>query len=215
MIPQAPQRTRFRLLTRKSLRSRERGFSIIELIIVCAIICCVSVIATPSMLQIVANVRTRSTMNNLSGIIQRCRSEAVRKNATWTVHFAISAGDVQVFDKDVNAGSTMASGDPGTVLGNGVVMYRTLPSGGDVPTAFTASSLWGSSDTAPAPSSEDVSFNSRGMPCYYSAGTCLNKGFVYYFTYNPPFGSNGWAAMSVSPAGRVKAWIWDGHAWKN
>ena len=30
-----------------------------------------------------------------------------------------------------------------------------------------------------------------------------------------PLGSNSWAAVSVSPSGRVKVWTWSGTAWGN
>jgi hypothetical protein len=64
------------------------------------------------------------------------------------------------------------------------------------------------------------SFNARGLPCV-AAGTVCNSivssnavGFAYFLRDSRPFGAFGWAAVSVTPAGRVRTWIWDGNAWR-
>jgi hypothetical protein len=59
-----------------------------------------------------------------------------------------------------------------------------------------------------------VIFNPRGIPCaIVSSVTTCPKGMVIYFTDTRNVGSPGWGAVSVSPAGRVKTWLWKGDAW--
>jgi len=61
-----------------------------------------------------------------------------------------------------------------------------------------------------------ASFNSSGSPCVYSGVLCTNAGsagFIEYFKDNRIGGSGGWAAISVTPAGRIKRWFWSGSAW--
>jgi hypothetical protein len=87
-----------------------------------------------------------------------------------------------------------------------------------VPAILDPAMAFGSSTIAVGNSA--ISFNSRGIPCLWdtSTGLCGNSGsqaFVWYYVFQPPFGSNRWAALSVSPAGRIKNWYWDGAAWKN
>jgi hypothetical protein len=36
---------------------------------------------------------------------------------------------------------------------------------------------------------------------------------VYYFYDNRPGSQQGWGAMSISPAGRLKKWYWTGSVW--
>ena len=45
------------------------------------------------------------------------------------------------------------------------------------------------------------------------SGVCTNDGFLYYFKDTSRPGSKGWAALSISPAGRIKKWFWTGLAW--
>ncbi len=55
-----------------------------------------------------------------------------------------------------------------------------------------------------------------------SAGTVCNirdaggntVGFVYYIQQTRAFGAVGWAAVSVTPAGRIRVWTYDGTAWE-
>jgi prepilin-type N-terminal cleavage/methylation domain-containing protein len=195
------------------------GFSLIELMIVVAIILCIVVVALPTMMHVIADVRTRSSMSNLGGVMQRGRSEAIRQNKTMTVHFGTTGPQVMAFAHAASDPVTAPSkGDPVIAMGRGVQLFRTPPSGSGAPTELTGTLLWGSSTESAAPDhAHDISFNSRGMPCLYdsTSGACDPKGFVYYFTYQPPYGTNGWTAMSVSPAGRVKSWLWGGDIWRN
>jgi hypothetical protein len=36
---------------------------------------------------------------------------------------------------------------------------------------------------------------------------------VVYFTDTRTVGTPGWAAVTISPAGRVASWIWNGSSW--
>jgi prepilin-type N-terminal cleavage/methylation domain-containing protein len=60
-------------------------------------------------------------------------------------------------------------------------------------------------------------FNSRGLPCLYNSPTnCpTGGGYVFYFSDTRPLGQSGWAAISISPAGRIKTWYWNGSTWAN
>jgi hypothetical protein len=63
------------------------------------------------------------------------------------------------------------------------------------------------------PQTTEPSFNTRGLPCVYDDGICTNDGFLFYFKDTSRQGSQGWAALSISPAGRIKKWFWTGGSW--
>jgi hypothetical protein len=88
------------------------------------------------------------------------------------------------------------------------ITKMTTPTGLGAPSAISTGVL------GFTPQTGDPSFNSRGLPCLYSSGTCpTNYGFISYFKDNRIAGSGGWAAISVSPAGRIKRWFWNGSEW--
>lgn len=202
-------------------RRADGGFTLLELVIVIAITIVLFAIALPSMMGILASARVRNTMSELSGLVQLCRSEAIRNNRPISLHFQTVGSEAFAYAKDASITSpTMTSNDPMTArdpqlpLGYKVVQV-TSPSGTGAPTALTGSTLWNNSIITP--STTDISFNARGLPCSYTTGVACSTGvgFLYYFTYQPPFGQNRWTAISISPAGRVKTWFWDGSAWGN
>lgn len=185
--------------------------------IVIAIIVCVSVVSLPTMFHVIADVRTRSTMASLSSIVQECRSYAIKTNKIMTVHFTIQNGQSVAYIQDAAAPASLANAEQRKVAFLGMGVTKATTPG---PPAMTALQMWQSS-TATINTNE-ISFNSRGLPCYYDATTTppscdpsLNYGFIYYFTYQPPYGANGWTGLSVSPAGRIKSWMWNGAKWSN
>jgi len=188
---------------------RQAGYSLVEIIAVCAIILCISAFAIPNFVVGIANIRLRSGMSSLSGLLQNSRMIAIKQNKTMSVHFAVLAGGPVAFIKEAAAGSTLANTDYQVELGAPVSINQN-PSGAGAPTTLDSTTLGFD------PQTSDPSFNSRGLPCKYASGTCTaGFGFVYYFTDTRPLGKNGWAAVSVSPAGRVKTWMWNGSAWNN
>jgi prepilin-type N-terminal cleavage/methylation domain-containing protein len=194
-------------------RQRDAGFSLPEILVVVMIILCITAVALPNTMHMVANYRARGTMGGMSGTIQECRSLAISKNQRIAMHFGLTGGETVAYLQYATEAPDYSKALKQMAAGGGVVMYRTLPGGAGAPSDLTASPLW---TTTAVSKSSDISFNSRGLPCWDDSGVCsTGYGFLYYFTYQPPFGSNGWTAISVSPAGRIKTWLWDGSKWIN
>ena len=183
--------------------SRNRGFSLVELVIVVAITLVVAAVAIPRIMGSIYNIRLRSGISSLSGLIQTGRMWSVKQNRSYQVHFT-TAGTSALAYVDLNADNNPQSTEPQVQLGGTIVKSSTLSGG---PTALDATILgW-----TPTGGTADPAFNPRGIPC--AAGGSCPAGLVYYFTDNRPTGINGWAAVSISPAGRVKTWIWTGSTW--
>ncbi len=174
---------------------------------------CVMVVALPNLAEVVANARIRGAMSNVAATAQACRIQAVKENTSKRMHIGSVNGRLMAFVKSAtDASNAPATGDTQVVLPAGVNLY-SAPTGEGSPSQLTAEIMWGSGmnpDTG-----KDTYFNSRGMPCDMDAdGVCgPTPGFVYYFSIPRSLGGVTWAALGVSPAGRVKAWYWNGSYW--
>src|SRR5260370_25719714 len=67
---------------------RERGFSLLELVVVVSIVLVLAAIAVPNLMDVIANARLRAAATSLSGMIQSSRMIAVKTNTTTIVRFA-------------------------------------------------------------------------------------------------------------------------------
>lgn len=195
------------------------GFTLIELLVVVAIAVVVAAFAVPNIVSTLDAVKLRGNMTSNANLVQRARTQAIRKNVTQRIHFTTVNNDAVVFVTDsTDANVKPVPTDP--LLGGQVwfpmefKLWPGLPAG---PTALTGQIMWGS---ALAPNvAVDPYFNSRGLPCLPDpvTGVCNpTTGFVYYFKYrHGGAGPVRWAATSVSPAGRIESWFWNGNAWGN
>lgn len=79
---------------------RARGFTLIEVIIVVAIVAVVTKIAAPSFRQLIATQRVRTAGSALKESLWMARAEATRRNATVGFVFVNAATDWNVPDPD-------------------------------------------------------------------------------------------------------------------
>jgi len=199
--------------TQNTIRHNQTGFSLLEVMTVAAISMAVTMTAMPNMINGIGNMRLRSSMTSLSGVLQNCRMLAVKQNTTMTTHFVASnygtSQGVMAYVKQAADANPLVTSDSQVQLEE-PIMQVTTPSGAGAPTVVDPAKLGFS------PLSTDASFNATGLPCAYntSTGVCQSSvGFVYYFHDSRPAGQMGWAALSISPAGRLKKWYWNGSDW--
>ena len=187
-------------------RRKQVGFSLLEVMIVASIGMVVSVTALPNMVTGISNMRLRSSMTSLAGVLQNCRMLSVKQNRHMTTHFNPNNYGVMAYVKRSTDTSELAVSDSQVSL-EAPVTRVTAPSGAGAPSALDTTTLGFTPETG------EASFSPTGLPCAYSGGTCPNRGFVYYFHDSRPQGQMGWAALSISPAGRLKKWYWNGSSW--
>jgi hypothetical protein len=166
----------------------------------------ITVTAVPNMVTGIANMRLRSSMTSLAGVLQNCRVLAVKNNRHMTTRFEVKPYGILAFVKLATDTSGIETGDSQVEL-EAPVTRVTSPSGPGAPPSIDTLVL------GFTPQTGEASFNPTGLPCVYSSGTCPNYGFIYYFHDRRPLGQKGWAALSVSPAGRMKKWYWNGSIW--
>ncbi len=191
-------------------RKRARGFNLTELAVVLSLALVAAAFAVPNVARAMANMRLRGSASDLSGFFQSARLTAVQNNATYTARFTSSptAGAYA----DLNNNGSMDSGEPMIQFGSGVDQVSAPNgTGGNPPRLDGAGGLLGWTAT-----SGNLSFNARGLPCDVTRAPCgTNVGYVFYLSNNGSFGQSGWAAVSVTAAGRIKVWMWTGAVWSD
>src|SRR5437870_824643 len=187
---------------------KRAGFTMLEVMTVTAVSMIITMIAVPNMVTAIGNMRLRSSMTSLAGVLQNCRMLAVKKNETMTTHFAVStyggANGVIAYVKKATDPNPISTTDSQVQLEQPVTQVTSL-TGPDAP--GTTPTLGFTAATG------SPSFTATGLPCAYSSGICTNSGFVYYFHDTRSSSKTGWAAISISPAGRLKKWYWNGSTW--
>ena len=194
-------------MRRAGLRNQS-GFTLMETRIVAAIATVITVTALPNITNALANAKMRASMTSLSGLLQNTRMEAVQENRTKTARFeGGTTTRLMGYIRDAGDTSTLSTTDSQVEM-EAPITKLTAPAGLGAPPAISTTTL------GFTPQTGDPSFNRRGLPCLYSGGTCpTNYGFIYYFKDTRAAGAGGWAAISLSPAGRIKRWFWNGSAW--
>jgi prepilin-type N-terminal cleavage/methylation domain-containing protein len=187
------------------------GFSLIELLVVLAIMLIVAAFAVPTTMKVVDGARIRGTMGNVSNLAQRCRMQAIKQNTSQRLNFITCSGRVNLVV--TNSSSTATCSGNANLQLDMPDRFAIAAAPTSNPSPLTATAMWGSSITPNV--SADPYFNSRGLPCLpdVTTGACTTTaGYLNYFTYQS--GSNTrWVAISISPAGRIKAWYWYGAQW--
>jgi len=190
-----------------------RGFSLIELMIVVGIILAVAVASTPTMVNVISAARMRGGITSLATFLQSSRGNAVRRNEYRSDYAVLVSSEYFVFEGVSSTTTPAVTTASGLIPMGKQVTYLGTPTGANAPAVLDNATAFGSSTVAL--SNGTITWNTRGMPCSYTSTTCNSTAFIWYFIFQPPLGSNRWGAMSVSPAGRIKAWYWDGSKWTN
>ncbi len=203
---------------RKGVRTKLSGFSLVELLVVVAIILVVSAVAVPNIMRAMSAYRLRSAAGEQAQLLQRLRMEAVNSNRdmriSWWWNWDGDSWNMSFYvDRDLDW--QMDAGEP----------FVTMPQNmwwGWGPSMATMNL-----DYAPVNTWQPPGFNSRGIPCAYGVVTwneCSTTtpggapiGFAYFLTdiqtgnWGAP---TGYAAITVSPSGKVSTWTWDGNSWQ-
>ena len=189
------------------------GFSLLELTIVVAITLILAAIAVPAITMTLAAYRSRGAMADVAGLFQRCRVQGIKDDTSERILGFTTPSGGFFYCKDLaNQNNAALTTDAQITL---IPQMSLVAAPNGTPPALTAQTMWGANFANVAVDS-DPFFNSRGLPCSAPVpnGACSTvSGYVEYFQYTSQ--NNRWAAVSISPAGRIQTWFWNGNSWGN
>lgn len=188
--------------------SGDGGFTMIEMLIVVTIIMVISAMAAPNIMSSVRLVRLRGAASSMVNIFEQARQLAVRNNRGYVVLPVVNGGQTYWYI-DLNNNQTMDAGEP-------VVVLPTSVSAAAAPPSAASLSLPGGTNYYQIATQTGPAFNTRGLPCYITANSCVNynpatqnyENFVYYLQDNG-FGGPLYMAVTVAPTGKIKIWKWN------
>jgi prepilin-type N-terminal cleavage/methylation domain-containing protein len=197
----------------KSARKNDRGFSLLELCVVVAILMIVAGMVFINAVTAVHNIRLTQSATSYANLLQQARIRAVLDDTYYTV-ITDPATDPPMAFVDLVKNQTYAPADPMAIFLQDVtpMAFGSGPGRTDLISKFLPTSGSGTVDSGdPGPT-----FGPRGLPCKPSApsgGTCSSMTPTSYITFLQNAQSAKWEAVTVTPAGRIGIWSYDGTTW--
>jgi prepilin-type N-terminal cleavage/methylation domain-containing protein len=190
----------------KIARKNDHGFSLLEMVVVVAIVLIMAGIGAPVLMNTIGNIKLHYAATDFSGLLQKARMEAVRKNSFYPVlPTTVGPGDNGYFADIKPRNGSYDAGEPVIVLGR-VTVHAGTGTGAPQESSFTSSFSFSQNS-----SSTTATFNARGIPCTYtsvSQTTCPEApGTGFFYFLSSPRGT--WVAIVITPSGRVQVWAYD------
>jgi Tfp pilus assembly protein FimT len=180
-----------------AMRTRESGFSMVELMIVCVVMVIIAGLAVPNIFQTYRNYQLDSAGHSVASLLQQARMQAVKTNLPAYANFTnATAGNMAFVTNDPN-NTTYAAGEPDVQLSPAVTFQAGPPDHAQLDAYLSG----GTPQVAGS-----IGFNARGLPCTESGGNptvcaATTAGFEWFMQ-----SAGGWEAVTVTPSGRIKSW---------
>jgi prepilin-type N-terminal cleavage/methylation domain-containing protein len=196
-------------------RRVQSGFTLAELLIVASIISVVVGLSLPSLTRAIDNARLKAATQQLVSLYQDARFRATQNDTAYEV--LVSAAGVYPAKAcvDLDADGRCETAEPAAMFSASVALNNSgipLPMGRSIlgfDPQKTENSHMVDGNNNPAPG---LAWNARGVPCERTDATaspCSGiDGWVQYLQLQRGNGEVLYAAVTVSPTGRVKAWTY-------
>jgi prepilin-type N-terminal cleavage/methylation domain-containing protein len=184
-----------------------RGFSLIELVLVVAVILILAAVSVPRLLSTVSDISLRYSASDFSGLLQSARIQAVRKNTFYTVQQGTLPSGALAYYLDLPKNGTYTNGDPMLPISASLTVHPGIGSGAPNEGTFISGLNFTVNPGGDAPS-----FNARGLPCVAVLNACPQtpgQGTVVFLSKATVMGGVPWAAVVINPSGHVQLWTSD------
>ena len=191
----------------------QAGFTLAELLIVVTIILIVGGLSIPSLSRAIDDSRLKGATQKLAAVYLDSRIRATQDNTSYEVLVSPQGIIPAQICIDLDGDGNCGAGEPVTrfpaqiAVSNVGVPVPLDSSALNYPVANTENSSMHSQQDVLAPG---LAWNSRGLPCQRSSASapCLATGWVQHLQMQRSNGEVLYAAVTVSPTGRVKTWIY-------
>jgi prepilin-type N-terminal cleavage/methylation domain-containing protein len=202
----------------KSRLSTERGFTLIELVVVIAVLLVVAGMGVPNFMNAMRAARLKGAVNDFAGLLQTERIRAVDGDNFYSA-YVLGGNSEQAFVDIAGLGATTIdpTKDP-LIQINSEIAQKPV---GAAPNTASLQALFLPANATVAlydgsVAANPITFGPRGLPCYAGgAQVCKTRvaaGDVAYWTFFQDNISSSWGAVTVTPAGRVRRWLFTGGA---
>jgi prepilin-type N-terminal cleavage/methylation domain-containing protein len=216
--------------TQINRRLAERnGFTIVELAVVVIIVLIVAASAVPTLLTSLRMAHLRGAASDYSGLLEQARIYSIRDNRFYSTYILAASGSSLVAQAYVdmlpkvltgasgNGGTSVVSGDPEITIASDITVQAVA----SAPNTSNLESQLLPATTPVTPTDGSVTpptFGPRGLPCTpvtVSGATICDSsgGATAFWTFLKNTNASSWQAVTITPAGRIQKWFYNGTAW--
>jgi Tfp pilus assembly protein FimT len=187
-----------------------------EILVVVAITLVVAGLSIPSLSRSIDNARLKASAQTLAGFYQQARIRATQDNTYYELVSRTSRSRAVQLCLDLNSNGRCDTNEPTANFPTQVKLSNAgvpaLPEVGFSPLQTESSTMYNQKNhMVPG-----LAWNARGLPCQRTSPTssCSNSipgavGWVQYIKFQRSAGDVAYAAVTVSPTGRIKTWTYD------
>ena len=199
------------------MRQRRKGFSLMELMIVVAIILLIGAISAPNIVETIRRYQMEASAREVHNMLLRARYDAIRFNRNiTTLYEAPAAADAPArYGLDFNNNGVLDVNEPRAQLSVRITLIAAAPAGVNVslmqvvdPAASPVVNTGYWTPQMPAPPAYSITVTPRGTPLMTVPGST----HYLFLMQNQVYKSNV-RALTMTSQGKVRSWRWDGDSW--
>lgn len=188
------------------MKRAEKGFSLLELVVVVAVMLIVTAISLPTVRRTVNSYRLDVTGHAVASMLQQVRSAAVKNDTPYYVQYDGVAGPGLAFAVPAARYIPLTyvpNTDPTVSVATNVGF---MPVGGVPPNDAQLQAAMGLGAGVVPQIGGPIGFSARGLPCTLTGTAWRCTGPVAFEWFMQNNITQQWEAITVSPAGRIRSW---------
>jgi prepilin-type N-terminal cleavage/methylation domain-containing protein len=196
-------------LNKDSMMKREKGFTLLELMVTIVILCVLLGLAIPGFSRWVPNYRLRGAARDIYSNLQLAKMTAVKDRKRCRVSFDVANSRYQLISVSSGPNGTFGDGDDVTLTLK-TVNFSEYGSGVGYGHGSATAGVGGAGfDNGVTLDEDGIVFDSRGMVFRPSGPAASADGYVYLQN-----NKNGAYAVGVLTSGVILIRRWTGSAWQ-